>query len=123
MKRILFLMCCAATLVSGLVLNSCKKASNPSIPSITFSESVGKANTQGEYTLTGTIHSDVKLSKVIITKVGSSTPFITDDTTAKNKIDYNYSYLITGITTDTTLIIDIYDLNGGKNSVKFLIHP
>lgn len=121
MKRRLFLIMGAVILFSGLVLTSCKKDDKP-IPSITFSQTEGTADSKGEYNFTGTIQSDVKLVKVIITKEGSSTPFLIDDSTAKNKNVYIFSYLITGITADTYIIVDIYDLDGGKKSVKFLIH-
>lgn len=120
MKRRLFVIVGIVILVSGLVLFSCKKEDKP-IPSITFSQTEGTANSKGEYTFTGFIHSDVKLDKVIITKENSSIPFLTDDSTAKNKNDYNFSYLISVITIDTYIIVDIYDLDGGKKSVKFLI--
>ena len=121
MKRRLFVIAGIVILVSGLILFSCKKEDKP-IPSITFSQTEGTANSKGEYTFTGLIHSDVKLDKVIITKEGSSTPFLTDDSTAKNKNDYNFSYLISGVTIDINIIVDIYDLDGGKKSVKFSIH-
>lgn len=121
MKRRLFLMMGVMILVGGLVITSCKKDETPT-PSITLSQTEGTAKSNGEYTLTGTINSDVKLNKVIITKEGSSVPFLTDDSTAKNKNEYTFSYLITGITVDTYIIIDIYDLNGGKKTVRFLIH-
>lgn len=121
MKQKLFLIMGVMIMVGSLVITSCKKDDKP-IPSITFSQAEGTAKSNGEYTFTGTIHSDVKLDKVIITKEGSSTPFLTDDSTAKNKNDYTFSYLITGIAVDTYINVDIYDLNGGKKSVRFLIH-
>ena len=109
-------------LASGLFLNSCSNDdATPS--SITFNQTEGKANSQGEYTVNGRIQSEVALSKVIITKEGSSTPFLTDDSTAKNKTDYNFAYLITGITTNTYIIVDIYNQVNDKTTVRFLIRP
>ena len=39
----------------------------------------------------------------------------------KNKTSYTYSYLITGLTKDTNILIVIYDQNNTKTSSKFLI--
>jgi hypothetical protein len=44
-----------------------------------------KEKLNGEYNITGTITSSVLLLKVILTKEGSATPFIVDDTAAKIK--------------------------------------
>ena len=109
-------------LASGLFLNSCSK-DDASRPTITFNQTEGKANSQGEYIVSGRIQSEIALSKVIITKEGSSTPFLTDDTTAKNKTDYDFAYLITGVTANTYLIIDIYNQANDKTTVRFLIRP
>ena len=109
-------------LASGLFLNSCSK-DDATFPTITFNQTEGKANSQGEYTVSGNIQSEIALSKVIITKEGSSTPFLTDDTTAKNKTDYSFAYLITGVTTNTYLIVDIYNQANDKTTVRFLIRP
>lgn len=109
-------------LVSGLFLNSCSK-DDAARPTITFNQTEGKANSQGEYIVSGRIQSEIALSKVIITKEGSSTPFLTDDTTAKNKTDYDFAYLITGVTTNTYLIVDIYNQANDKTTVRFLIRP
>ena len=119
MKKGLFLTSVLLVLTILTISNSCKK--DKPIPSITFALTEGVANANGEYTITGIIHSDVSLSKVILTKEGATSPFFTDDTTAKNKNDYNFSYLITGITANTYIVFDIYDLNGGKQTTKFLI--
>lgn len=109
-------------LASGLFLNSCSDdAASP--PSIVFNQTEGKANSQGEYTVSGRIQSEVALSKVIITKEGSATPFLIDDSTAKNKTDYTFSYLITGITANTNIIVDIYNQANVKTTVRFLIRP
>jgi hypothetical protein len=107
-----------AFLFIALSIVSCSK--DEPTPAITFTQTEGKA-VNGEYTITGTITSSVALLKVILTKEGSATPFIVDDTTAKNKNNYPYSYLITGITKDTYIIIDVYDQNNTKTSTRFLI--
>ena len=86
-----------------------------------YNNSFLTAAANGEYTMTGHISSSAKLLKVILTKEGQTAPFLTDDSTAKNKNDYDYSYLITGITGNTYIIIDIFDQAGGKISKRFLI--
>ena len=109
-----------AFLFIALSIVSCSKDEPTSSPAIAFTQSERKA-VNGQYTITGTITSSVSLLKVIVTKEGDSTPFIIDDTTAKNKNSYPYSYLITGITKDTYILIDIYDQNSTKTSTRFLI--
>jgi hypothetical protein len=109
--------------VSTIVfLTSCKKE-NASHFEVTFTNNLteGTADANGEFTLTGHISSQVRLDKVILTKQGETEPFLIDESTAKNKNDYDYSYLITGITANTTIIMDVYDQNGAKTSVQFLI--
>lgn len=107
---------------SFLFLSSCKKDS-ASKPQISFANNVaeGTANANGEYTLTGHISSQVSLAKVTLTKQGQAAPFLTDESTAKNKNEYDYSYLITGISSTTTILLDVYDQNGGKTSGQFLL--
>ena len=122
MKMKFFFITMVLVLTSGF-LSSCSKDDAAPLPTITFTQTEGTANSQGEYTVTGHIHSDVRLDKVIITKAGSTTPFITDDTTAKNKNEYDFAYLITGITADTYIRVDIYNQANGKTTVQFLIHP
>lgn len=109
-------------LASGLFFNSCSNDEDTPA-SITFNQTEGKANSQGEYTVNGRIQSEVALSKVIITKEGSTAPFLIDDTTAKNKNDYNFAYLITGITASTYIIVDIYNQDNDKTTVRFFIRP
>lgn len=111
-----------ALLLVAVFAFSCKK-DNPPTPSITITDNLtqGTSNASGEYTLTGLITSSVKLNKVIITKEGDSQPYIIDDSTAKNKLEYNFSYQFTAITKNTNFIIDIYDLNGGVTTIKFLV--
>lgn len=111
-----------AALAMSLLFFSCKKENAPK-PQISFANNAteGIANANGEYTLTGHISSQVSLAKVTLTKQGQATPFLTDESTAKNKNEYDYSYLITGISSNTTIIMDVYDQNGGKASGQFLI--
>jgi len=99
---------------------SCKKDTG-SQHQVTFAESVGIANNNGEYTIEGLVTSPVRLDKILLTKQGQSTPFIEDNTTAKNKTEHTFSYQVTGITADTYIIMDIYNLEGGKSTSKFLI--
>lgn len=122
MRMRYFFITSVFVLASGLFLNSCSK-DDASLPTITFNQTEGKANSQGEYTVSGHILSEVALSKVIITKEGSTTPFLTDNTTAKNKTDYNFAYLITGITANTYIIVDIYNQANDKTTVRFFIRP
>ena len=116
--KILFVF--AISIVS--FFTSCKKSSAPT-PQITFTNNVaqGTADVNGEYTLTGHISSAVRLEKVILTKQGQTEPCLVDESTAKNKNEYDYSYLITGITANTTIIMDVYDQDGRKTSTQFLI--
>jgi len=103
------------------LFTSCKK--DASKPQITFTNNVaqGTADVNGEYTLTGHISSAVSLDKVTLTKQGQVDAFLIDESTAKNKNEYDYSYLITGINANTTIIMDVYDQNGGRSSAQFLI--
>lgn len=105
-----------------LLFTSCKK-DTASKPQISFTNNVaeGIANGNGEYTLTGHISSQVSLAKVILTKQGQADPIIVDESTAKNKNEYDYSYLIVGINTNTTIIMDVYNQDGGKTTAQFLI--
>ena len=108
--------------ISSMLFVSCKK-DNTDPPQVTFTNNVteGTANSSGEYTMTGHISSETRLDKVTLTKQGQSTPFYVDESTAKNKNEYDYSYLVTGITVNTTIIMDVYDQSGDKTSVEFLI--
>ena len=115
--------------VLAISLSSCKKDETP-VPSITFAEAEGTADTKGEYLLTGTILSEVQLEKVILTKEGTASPNLTiagiagtytDNSTAKNKTEYAFAYQIAGITANTYIIMDIYDQSGTKKTVKFLV--
>jgi hypothetical protein len=112
----------------GLIINSNLKEPalriTVSVAVLSFANNIaeGTANANGEYTLTGHISSAISLEKVTLTKQGQANAFLTDETTAKNKNEYDYSYLITGITANTTIIMDVYDQNGGKSSAQFLIN-
>jgi hypothetical protein len=101
---------------------SCKKDAD-SNPQLTFTNNVaeGTANASGEYTITGHISSVVRLDKVVLTKEGQLTSFLVDESTAKNKNEYDFSYLVTGITANTYIILDVYDQSGGKITLRFLI--
>lgn len=81
----------------------------------------GQANQNGEYTITGTLQSDVNLEKVTLTKEGQNNPFLVDDSEAKNKNTYSFSYLVTGINANTYIILDAWDQDGGKTTARFLI--
>lgn len=104
-----------------LVFASCSK--DDAAPKFTFPNNVteGQANQAGEYTITGTLQSDVNLQKVTLTKEGQNNPFFVDDSEAKNKNTYSFSYLVSGINSDTYIILDAYDQDGGKTTAKFLI--
>ena len=71
--------------------------------------------------MTGHISSQVSLAKVTLTKQGQADALMVDESTAKNKNEFDYSYLIAGINTNTTIIMDVYDLDGGKTTAQFLI--
>ena len=106
-------------LMATLYFVSCKKeASNPQL---TFTQTEGTANSSGEYTITGHISSVVRLDKVTLIKEGQSSFFLVDESTAKNKNEYDFSYLITGITANTYIIIDVYNQDGKKITQRFLI--
>jgi len=100
---------------------SCKKEAAKPHLSFTNNIAEGTANANGEYTITGHLSSPVRLDKVVLTKDGQTTPFLVDESTAKNKNEYDFSYLVTGITANTSIIIDAYDQGGGKVTYQFLI--
>ena len=110
----------ALLLCSSLFFAACSKDTG-SQHNVTFSESEGIANNNGEYTMQGTITSPIKMDKILLTKEGQSAPFISDTTTAKNKTEHTYSYQVTGITQNTYIRIDVYNMEGGKSSSQFLI--
>jgi hypothetical protein len=102
---------------------SCKKDAVK--PQITFTNNIasGTANSNGEYTITGHISSPVRIDSVTLTKGGQSAPFLIDASTAKNKNEYDFSYLVTGITANTNIVIEVFDQGGGEVTYQFLINP
>ena len=100
---------------------SCSK--NGAEPQIVFTNNIaeGQANSAGEYTITGHMDSEEQLDYVTLTKQGEANPFLIDESTAKNKTQYDFSYLITGITANTTIVIKIYDQEGQAVTANFLI--
>jgi hypothetical protein len=109
-------------LTALLFFVSCKKDTAVA-PQLNFTSNVteGTASSNGEYSITGHISSAARLLKVILTIEGQATPFLTDESTAKNKNEYDFSYLVTGITTNTYILVDAYDQAGGKITLRFLI--
>ena len=89
----------ALLLLMVVSLSCSSSSSDSSAPTITFEKAEGKA-VNGQFTINGNINSSVSLLKVVLTKEGTAAPFIVDDTTAKNKNSYAYSYLVTGITAE-----------------------
>jgi hypothetical protein len=118
-KSLLLLLCLAT-----ISFVSCKKDSPiVSIPAITFANSIleGTANASGEFELKGHISSATRLEQVTLTKEGQSTAFIVDNSTAKNKNEYDFVYQVTGITANTYIIISITDQAGGNKTERYLI--
>jgi hypothetical protein len=105
-----------------ILLTSCKR-DNISVFQVDFTGNgvQGMANANGEYTLTGHIFSGVSLSHVTLTREGESEVFMVDEATAKNKNEYDFSYLVTHIDANTTIIMDVYDQIGGRYSTQFFI--
>ncbi len=111
----------ALSFAALLFLASCSKDNKN--PQLTFTNNTteGQANANGEYTITGTLVSDINLQKVTLTKEGQNNPFLVDDTEAKNKNTYGFSYLVTGINANTYIILDAYNQDGGKTTARFCI--
>lgn len=105
-----------------MLLTGCKR-DNISVFQVDFTgNSVeGVANANGEFTLTGHIFSGVSLSHVTLTRQGESEVFMLDESSAKGKNEYDFSYPIAGITANTTIIMDAYDQIGGRYSAQFFI--
>ncbi len=119
MKSLLLLIC-----ITTISFVSCKKDTPiVSIPAITFATSIleGTANASGEFEIKGHISSANRLEQVTLTKEGQSAAFIVDNSTAKNKNEYDFSYLVTGITANTYIVISITDQAGGNKTEKYLI--
>jgi hypothetical protein len=117
MQSIILMMGLAAM----VFFNSCKKESTNLKLTFTNNMTEGIANASGEYTITGHISSAIRIDKVVLTKEGQATAFLTDDSTVKNKTEYDFSYPVTGITANTYILIDVFDQNGGKITMRFLI--
>jgi hypothetical protein len=103
---------------------SCKKESVPtSTPAITYSTNIleGKANTRGEYEIIGHVSSATWLQNITLTKEGLSVAFMNDNSNPKNKTEYDFNYLVAGITTDTYIIISATDQLGGNKTDRYLI--
>ena len=83
----------------------------------------GNADNQGNYTITGHISSEVRLDAVYLTKQGETTAFFVDNTTAKNKNEYDFTWPVTGITANTTINIKVTNQEGGAITGTFLIKP
>ncbi|HEX8313397.1 MAG TPA: hypothetical protein VF609_00310, partial [Flavisolibacter sp.] len=79
------------SLTALLFFASCSKDNDAPKFSFTNNATEGQANTNGEYTITGTLTSEVNLQKVTLTKEGQNNPFFTDDSEAKNKNTYTFS--------------------------------
>ena len=119
MKTKIFFFAAFAAL---LFFVSCKKESTK--PQLTFTGNITEvtANASGEYNITGHISSPVRLDKVTLTKEGETTPFLIDESTAKNKNEYDFNYLVTGITANIYIIINVYDQEGNITTQRFLIN-
>lgn len=81
----------------------------------------GTADNQGNYTITGHISSEIRLESVYLTRQGETIPFYVDETTAKNKNEYDFTWPVTGITANTVIIIRVTNQNGGEITGSFLI--
>ena len=108
-------------IIAMFFMVSCKKDNTNLQLTFTNNTPQGAANSSGEYTITGHISSQVRLDKVVLSKEGQTTSFLVDESTAKNKNEYDFSYLVTGVTADTYIIIDAFDQEGGKMTQRFLI--
>jgi hypothetical protein len=107
-----------------LSVASCKKESVPlSTPTITYKTILleGKANAQGEYEIEGHVSSVSRLEKITLTKEGQNVAFMIDNSTPKNKTEYDFNYLVPGITKDTYVIIAAIDQLGGSKTDRYLI--
>jgi hypothetical protein len=108
-------------LAALVFFSSCKKERTNLKLTFTNNMTEGTANANGEYTITGHISSAIRIDRVVLTKEGQATAFLTDDSTVKNKTEYDFSYPVTGITANTYILIDVFDQSGGKITMRFLI--
>lgn len=107
-----------------LFATSCKKQDHPtSVPTITYSTTIleGRSNNQGEFEIEGHVSSATRLEKITLTKEGQSVAFMVDNSNPKNKTEYDFNYLVAGITIDTYVIISAVDQLGGTKTDKYLI--
>jgi hypothetical protein len=103
---------------------SCKKESGPTtIPTITYATSIleGKTNARGEFEIQGHVSSATRLQNITLTKEGQGVAFMNDNSNPKNKTEYDFNYLVVGITTDTYIIISAIDQSGGTKTDRYLI--
>jgi hypothetical protein len=108
-------------MLSGILfLTSCSKDDEPQM-NFTNNVAEGTADNQGDYLITGHISSAVRLDNVYLTREGESTPFYVDESTAKNKNEYDFSWPVTGITANTTISIRVTNQDGGAIVGTFLI--
>jgi hypothetical protein len=115
MKALLLLL-----ISSTLLMSSCSKDTKPQL-NFTGNVAEGTANSQGEYTITGHISSTVRLENVYLTRQGETTPFYVDESTAKNKNEYDFTWPVSGITANTTIMIRVTNQEGGAITGSFLI--
>lgn len=109
----------AMAIVTSLFFLSCSKDT----PELNFTNNVaeGTADNQGNYTITGHISSEIRLDAVYLTRQGETIPFYTDETTAKNKNEYDFTWPVSGITANTTINIKVTNQEGGAITGTFLI--
>jgi hypothetical protein len=101
---------------------ACKKESGSTVlMTISSTAQQGTADESGQYTLSGHISSQTPLDKITLTRQGQTSPFLIDESTAKNKKEYDYSYQVTGIKSNTTISMDVFDQKGGKSGMLFVI--
>ncbi len=103
---------------------SCKKESGPiTTPTITYATTIleGKTNAQGEFEIQGHVSTANRLQNITLTKEGQSVAFMNDNSNPKNKTEYDFNYLVVGITADTYIIISAIDQSGGIKTDKYLI--
>lgn len=108
-------------IVAIFAFASCSKSQNT--PSIKFHNNIaeGTADNNGDYTITGHITSPTRLDKVTLTKEGQNSPFFVDESTAKNKTEYDFTYPVSNINSNTYIVIDAYNVDGGRSTARFLI--
>jgi hypothetical protein len=110
------------TVLCLLSFYACKKESGSTVlMTISSTAQQGTADESGQYSLSGHISSQTPLDKITLTRQGQSIPFLTDESSVKNKKEYDYTYKVTGITSNTTISMDVFDQKGGKSGMLFVI--